>query len=148
MNDQHFRNLERIFLSAPTNVYYDPRIRISEGEATILIPVKEAFFHGMGAVHGSVYFKALDDAAFFAANSVVGDVFMLTASFQIYLLRPVFGGTITAKGRVVVRSTRQIIAEAVALDDEDNEVARGSGAFMRSDFKLTDAPGWGAAGKS
>jgi acyl-coenzyme A thioesterase PaaI-like protein len=35
--------------------------------------------HSIHAVHGSVYFKALDDAAFFAVNSLVEDVFVLTA---------------------------------------------------------------------
>ncbi len=46
----------------------------------------------------SVYFKALDDAAFFAANSVVEDVFVLTTNFNIQLLRTVTEGTLIATG--------------------------------------------------
>jgi hypothetical protein len=33
--------------------------------------VRPDFFHAAHAVHGSVYFKALDDAAFFAVASLV-----------------------------------------------------------------------------
>ena len=43
----------------------------------------EAAGHAAGAVHGSYYFKVLDDACYFAANSLVSDVFVLTVSFVI-----------------------------------------------------------------
>jgi acyl-coenzyme A thioesterase PaaI-like protein len=46
-----------------------------------------------------LYFKLLDDAAFFAVNSVVRDVFVLTVSFNIYLTRPVSAGELKASGR-------------------------------------------------
>ena len=48
----------------------------------------------------SPYFKLLDDAAFFAVHSIVTDVFVLTTSFNINLIRPVSSGVITAKGKV------------------------------------------------
>jgi acyl-coenzyme A thioesterase PaaI-like protein len=69
-----------------------------------VIPVRPEFFHAAHAVHGSVYFKALDDAAFFAVNSLVTDVFVLTASYNLYLTRPVTEGALRAVGRVVHRS--------------------------------------------
>ncbi len=71
---QHYRALESLYLAAPTNRYFSPAIEIKKGRATITIPVKEDFFHIAGAVHGSTYFKALDDAAFFACNSLIDDV--------------------------------------------------------------------------
>src|SRR5438132_132473 len=63
-NEEHFRKLERMYQSAPINRYFAPVLRISEGSAQLTIPVKTDFFHAAHAVHGSVYFKALDDAAF------------------------------------------------------------------------------------
>jgi len=39
-------------------------------------------------LHGSVYFKAFDDAAAFAVYSVEREVFVVTASFRTYLLAP------------------------------------------------------------
>ena len=35
-------------------------------------------FHAAGAGHGTIYFKMLDDAAFYAANSMVEEQFVLT----------------------------------------------------------------------
>lgn len=141
MGDHH-RKLERLYLAAPTNAYYRPRIHIEEGRAEIVVPVREKFFHAAHAVHGSLYFKVLDDAAFFAANSVVEDVFVLTASFQLDLLRPVSEGEIRAEGRLVHRTRRLFIAEARAMDSEDRLIARGSGSFMRSSIALDERVGY------
>jgi len=57
--DDHFRKLERMYLSAPINEYYKPVLSISDGQSQLVIPVRPCFFHVAGAVHGSVYFKAL-----------------------------------------------------------------------------------------
>jgi uncharacterized protein (TIGR00369 family) len=89
-----------------------------------------------------VYFKALDDAAFFAVNSLLEDRFALTVTFNIYLLRPVSEGTIQATGRVVHRSKRLYVAESVLVDAAGLEVARGSGTFMTSSIALTPEIGY------
>jgi uncharacterized protein (TIGR00369 family) len=136
-SESHYRKLERMYLGAPVNEYFRPAIHIAEGEAEVRIPVRKDFFHAAHAVHGSVYFKALDDATFFAANSLVTDVFVLTASFNLYLLRPISEGTLVARGRVVNRSKRVIIAEGVIVDDREREIARGSGSFLPSAIQLT-----------
>ena len=141
-NDEHFRKLERLYAQAPINRYYSPRLRVSEGEAELAIPVKPEFFHAAGAVHGSVYFKALDDSAFFAANSLVTDVFLLTASFHAYLTRPISAGELLASGRVVHRSRQLIIADSEVKDSEGHQIARGSGVFLRSQIALTPAVGY------
>lgn len=141
-SEEHHRKLERAYVRAPTNRYYRPTIRIAEGEAEVVIPFRPEFCHAAGAVHGSVYFKALDDAAFFAANSLVSDVFVLTASFNLYLLRPVASGEIRAAGHVVSVSRRVIVAEARAVDSEGKLVAYGSGTFMRSVIELNESIGY------
>ncbi len=136
IDDRHYRRLEALYRSAPCNRYYAPRIAVSEGRAEIVIPVREDFFHAAGAVHGSTYFKALDDAAFFAANSLVAGVFVLTASFNLYLTRPISDGEMRAAGEVVHRSRSRLIAESVLFDSEGREIARGSGVFVRSKIPL------------
>lgn len=141
-NEEHFRKLERMYHGAPTNAYYQPTLRVSEAKAELDIPVKPEFFHAAHAVHGSVYFKALDDAAFFAVSSVVTDVFVLTASFNLYLLRPVSDGVLHATGRVVHRSRSLLLAESELLDARQRPVARGSGSFMRSTIALTPDVGY------
>jgi uncharacterized protein (TIGR00369 family) len=139
---EHHRKLERLYLQAPVNSWYRPRIHIEEGWAEIVVPVREEHFHAAHAVHGSVYFKVLDDAAFFAANSVLEDVFVLTASFQLDLLRPVSSGEIRAEGRLIHRTRRLFIAESKAEDSEGNLIARGSGTFMRSSIRLDERVGY------
>jgi uncharacterized protein (TIGR00369 family) len=98
--------------------------------------VRPDFFHAAGAIHGAVYFKAMDDAAFFAVQSIVDDVFVLTVSFNVYLTRPVSEGTLRCGGRVVHRSRQLFLAEA-ELFNGDKLVARGSGSFMRSATALS-----------
>ncbi len=95
-SEEHFRKLERAYVTAPINAYYAPTLRMSEGKAEIAFDIDPKMHHAAHAAHGSVYFKALDDAAFFAANSLVDDVFVLTVSFTVYFLRPVSEGRITA----------------------------------------------------
>ena len=67
MRDKHHICLENMYLAAPINRIYLPKIEVLEAEAKIEIQLSENYFHTAGAVHGSVYFKMLDDAAYFAA---------------------------------------------------------------------------------
>ncbi len=142
IDSDHYRKLERLYLEAPTNLYYNPLIEISQGAATIRIPFRPEFLHAAQAVHGSVYFKALDDAAFFAANSVVKEVFVLTASFTLDFLRPLSEGAMTAIGRVLQVSRRRILAEADLFDERDRVIALGRGSFMRSSIQLGPEVGY------
>ena len=117
---------------------------MSHESAEISIQIQERFFHAAGAIHGSVTWKMLDDAAFFAAASVVDDVFVLTTSFTSYLTRPVSEGELRSLGRIVNRNRSQIVAEAVAFDQDGREVGRGSGIFVRSKQSLAEIPLYGS----
>jgi uncharacterized protein (TIGR00369 family) len=140
--EEHYRRLERMYASAPVNKYFAPIMHVSEGQADVAIQVRPDFFHAAHAVHGVLYFKLLDDAAFFAVNSVVRDVFVLTVSFNIYLTRPVSAGELKASGRIVHRSQRLFLAESELVNGEGREVARGSGVFMRSTIALSPELGY------
>lgn len=138
----HYRRLESMYQAAPFNALFQPQLIVSEAGAEIVIELNETFHHAGGAVHGSVYFKMLDDAAFFAANSIEPDYFVLTTSFTTYLTRPISSGKMVAKGRVVNKNRSQIIAEAVVYDENDKEIGRGNGIFVRSKNKLIDVKGY------
>lgn len=139
--EAHYRLLERLYLEAPINRYYRPSITVGHERAEVAVPVREDMFHAADAIHGSVYFKVLDDAAFFAANSVVPEVFVLTAGFHLDLLRPVGEGEIRAVGRLVHRSRRLLHADSEAFDGRGRLVGRGSGTFMPSSLELADPRG-------
>jgi acyl-coenzyme A thioesterase PaaI-like protein len=93
----HFTKLENMMHSAPFVKFTGARVKISKGEAKITLTVREDFYHAAGAMHGALYFLALDNAAFFAVNSLVEDVFVLTTSFTTYLTRPVKEGVLKAR---------------------------------------------------
>ncbi|KAA3614567.1 MAG: PaaI family thioesterase [Planctomycetota bacterium] len=143
MNDQdHYRALEAAYASGPINDFYRPKLQVGEGTAEISMEVDSRMFHAAHSVHGSVYFKMLDDAAWFAAASKVKDVFILTSQFHIHLLRPVTQGLIVAKGKLLHQSLRMFVAEAVLYDQRQREIARGSGSFMRSAVRLSEKVGY------
>lgn len=137
-NETHYRSLENMYKAAPINTFYPPNIHIREGEATIIVEMKPEYEHAASAVHGSVYFKLLDDAAFFAANSLEPDVFVLTTSFTTYITRPISGGHMRSEGKVVNQNRSQWIVESVVYDDQDREIGRGNGIMIRSKMRLND----------
>ena len=138
----HFRKLEHLYAFAPVSRWYGASIRISDGEASVAIPIRPEFYHAANAVHGSVYFRALDDAAFFAANSRVTDVMVLTVSFNLYFTAPVSEGEISARGRLVHESGRLLVAESELRDYAGKLLAKGSGTFTRSRIPLTEDIGY------
>lgn len=142
----HFRALERLYASAPVNQMFPSTLRIdAAGESAISFQATEDHYHAAGAAHGTLYFKMLDDAAFYAANSLVTDRFLLTTAFNMLLTRPMTAGPIRAEGRWLSGRRRVFVAEARLLDMEGEEVARGTGTFMRSRFPLADLPGYAGA---
>jgi len=141
-DDEHYRKLERMYASAPINDFFRPVMQVSEGRAVISMKVRRDFFHAANAVHGALYFKALDDAAFFAVNSLVPDRFVLTVSLNAYLIRPISEGEVRAVGQVVHRSRRLFVAESQLFDSAGNEIARGSGTFVPSSIPLSPQVGY------
>ncbi|MHA2168847.1 MAG: PaaI family thioesterase [Candidatus Kariarchaeaceae archaeon] len=140
--EQHYRKLENMYHNHNLNAFFQAQVRISHENAVLTIPISEKLFHAANATHGAVYFKALDDAAFFAANSVEMEVFVLTSSFTIYLTKAIITGEMKAVGKLCNKTGSQLIAEAILYDSQDNEIARGSGVYIRSKIKLTEEMGY------
>lgn len=139
----HYRALESLYLSAPVNELFDSRLEITgRGTSRISFEVDERVFHAAGAAHGTIYFKMLDDAAFYAANSLVSDRFLLTTGFNLHFTAPIRSGRVTAEGRWVSGKRRVFVAEAHLLDEDGEELGRGTGTFMRSQIALSGLPGY------
>lgn len=144
MNTQHFRFLENMYLQAPIvkSLYPASAISISKGLAVIECPAEIHYFHAADGLHGSVYFRMLDDAAYFAASSMETAYFLLTAEFTIKFLRPVSGGLLKAEGRLKEgpSANGSYQAEAWLYNSEGKMVASGSGHFARSRKRLSNLP--------
>jgi uncharacterized protein (TIGR00369 family) len=138
----HYRALESLYREAPINRLFDSAIEIHEGVARIRFAIDEAFFHAAGAAHGTIYFKMLDDAAFYACNSLVTDRFLLTTAFNLHFMRPLRSGPVTAEGRWASGKRRVYVADAQLIDAEGEVAARGTGTFMRSRIPLSGLAGY------
>ncbi|MGL6044243.1 MAG: PaaI family thioesterase [Sandaracinobacteroides sp.] len=142
--DPHLEGLERLYARAPVNQLFASVLAFpARGRSEIRFEVTPAMFHAAGAAHGTIYFKMLDDAAFYAANSRVEDCFVLTTQFNLFLTRPVRAEPLVAIGQWVSGARRVLIAESRLLDSDGEEVARGQGTFMRSRIRLADLDGYG-----
>jgi len=139
----HFRALESLYRSAPVNGLFRSDIEIVEpGVARIRFEVDPETFHAAGAAHGTLYFKMMDDAAFYACNSLVSDRFLLTTAFNLMFTRPLKSGTVTAEGRWISGRRRVLVGEARLVTAAGEEAARGTGTFMRSHIALSGLDGY------
>ena len=138
----HCEKLERLYLTAPCRQHYDPGVRISQGEAEILIPIQEKFLGAAGVVDDSVCFTAMADSAALAVNSVVEKVLVVAVSFNIHLAQPTIAGKLAAgellaRSRFLGLSGDHYLAESVLTDSEGKEIGRGHGEFRDSDIPLS-----------
>ena len=141
--EAHFRSLESLYRSARINDGFVSEIEIVEaGSARIRFEVEERHFHAAGAAHGTLYFKMMDDAAFYACNSRVSDRFLLTTAFNLVFTRPLRTGQAIAEGRWISGRRRVLIGEARLIDADGEEAARGTGTFMRSSIPLSGLAGY------
>lgn len=140
---QHYRQLEKLYHSANIQQFIDgSQLTVQHQQAEITLPMQSKYNHGANAMHGALYFKLLDDAAYFAVASVVQDVFIVTSSFQINLVRPVTGGTIKAVGKVRTIGKNLFVAESTLYNEQGKEVAFGTGQFMKTTQQLSSLEGY------
>ena len=139
----HFRALESLYRSAPIHALFASTIEIPEaGLARIGFEVGKDSFHAAGAAHGTLYFKMMDDAAFYACNSMVSDRFLLTTAFNLVFTRPLRPGPMIAEGKWVSGRRRVFVGEARLIAPDGEEAARGTGTFMRSHIPLSSLEGY------
>jgi uncharacterized protein (TIGR00369 family) len=142
----HYRALEQLYASAPINHKFASSLHIpGEGLSRLVFDITEADYHAAGAAHGTIYFKMLDDAAFYAANTLVTDRFLLTTGFNLHFTKPVRAGRVIAEGRWISGRRRVFVAEARLVDEDGEEIGRGTGTFMRSRIALSGLPGYSSA---
>jgi len=139
----HLRALEALYDSAPINQLFRSTLLLPHaGHSEIRFMVSNDSFHAAGAAHGTLYFKMLDDAAFYAANGLVSDRFLLTTAFNLHFTKPLRCGEARAEGHWISGKRRVFVAEARIVDSQGEECARGTGTFMRSHIALSSLNGY------
>ena len=133
----HFKAMVNMYHNAPINTIFKPSLSIeTEGRSSITIDVNPDHFHAGGFLHGSAIFKLLDDAAYFAAQSMEEVLFLVTSSFNSHFIRPVNNGQLIAYGNVIETTKTQCIAESRIVNHDGKLIAHGSGCFVKSSIAL------------
>ncbi len=117
-------------------------MKVEARKATYKLSIKKGYFHAAEALHGAIYFKLLDDAAYFAAASLEDTYFLLTKSYTIHFKRPVEVDQLTAIGEVISEENGVIVSRSLITNSAGKMVAEGKGEFVRSKKLLIDQVGY------
>ena len=129
----HYDRLSKMYLKAPIqNLYPGIDLKVTENKAVITLPAGKRYHHAGNSLHGSVYFRLLDDACYFAAMSQVEDYFILTKRFNIEFKMPHVEGKVTAKGKLVKEENGEFYCEGELFNEGGKIIAIGSGVFVRN----------------
>lgn len=135
----HFERLMQMYYRAPIHEFYQGiEINVEDSKTDIKLPIDNRYHHAGDFAHGSIYFKLMDDACYFACQSMVTDAFLVTTNFNVHLLRPIFDGSIIAKGKVDFQSQNLYTASAQLFNEQGKLVGSGQGQFMKSKVKLDE----------
>ena len=135
--EQRAKDLEKLFLANPDYELRDPGIRISEGEADIVLPLRNEDTGSGGGMHDAVCFSLMNDAAANAVCSLVDSGTALTAEFSVTLTHAVASGELIARGRYVGRAGSNFLADAILTDTEGTELGRGDGVFFEATSSIS-----------
>tara|TARA_B110000438_G_scaffold284400_1_gene313421 strand:- start:416 stop:844 length:429 start_codon:yes stop_codon:yes gene_type:complete len=140
--EQHILRLKNMYLKAPINQLMNPEIEIFPSRAIIKMKSEAKYFHAGNSLHGSIYFKMLDDASYFAAQSIISDCFILTSNYNVHLYRPIGEDELTAEGEVISISKSIITASSKLYNSAGKLCASGTGAFAKSSLPIQEAAGY------
>ena len=135
--EQRMRGLEQAYLDTTENQLRDPGIRISEGEADIVLPLRDEDKHPSGGVLDAVCFRLMNDAAVNAVGSLVESGNVLTAEFSVTLAHPIASGDLIARGRYVGRAGGNFLADAMLTDTNGRELGRAEGVFFEAKANIS-----------
>jgi uncharacterized protein (TIGR00369 family) len=140
--EQHISRLKNMYLKAPINKLMLPEIEIFPSRAIIKMKSSPKFFHAGNSLHGSIYFKMLDDASYFAAQSIISDFFVLTSNYNVHLYRPIGEDELIAEGEVISMSKSIVTASSKLYNSAGKLCASGTGAFAKSSLPIDEAKGY------
>lgn len=139
MQNAHYRRLEHMFLCAPINQLFNGvHMELAPGSCVIRWQVTGNFFHAGKSLHGAIYTKFLDDAAYFSAATLNDRHFIVTKSLHVRFLRPVAEGLLTATGKSETGADGSLRTTAVLHVSETILVATAEARFTNSKLLLAD----------
>ena len=123
--------LAALFGTSPVSVFIGQQLVECEGGvAEVVLPHRPEFQQALGVTHGGIIATIADTAGFFAAASS-SEATVATVEFKINLLAAARGETLRARGTVVQRGSRLVIAEMKVTSDSGTLIAIGLGTYAR-----------------
>jgi uncharacterized protein (TIGR00369 family) len=123
-------------------IFKGSQLKVEYQQAILKLSIGKHYFHAAEAMHGAVYFKLSDDAAYFAAASVEENYFLLTKSYTIHFRRPVMEDQLTAIGKVTEVNENETLASSEIFNQEGKLVANGEGVFVKGAKRLDELNGF------
>ena len=140
---EHFQKLIHMYMGANIqNKYPGIDLEIKKGYAKISLPVDESYHHAGGYLHGSVYFRLLDDVCYFAAMSEERDNFYVTKSFSIRFFKPFKEGLVIAEASDIKWKEDEFEVKGYLYNELGEKIAEGEGIFSKSTYKLDPEIGY------
>ncbi len=101
-------------------------VSYGKGTAAFSMDTGSKFHNPMGTVHGGIITDLADASMGFAVMTTLeeGETFT-TLELKMNFLRPVFGGKLAAKSKVLHRGRTIALVESIVRNDKKKLVARG-----------------------
>lgn len=137
---RHFRRLEHIYATTPTEARETSDVAVALGRAELSAHIHTDHLSPQGIASHTHYRAMLADAASLAAGSLVEDRVMMAEQFDMSVLRPEYSGTVTASARVTLAQPPRYRVEVQLASEEGEMLARGVGVFAPSTVELPPGP--------
>jgi uncharacterized protein (TIGR00369 family) len=104
---------------------------IKSGEVSVCLDVREELKQNQGVVHGGAVASLIDTASAFAIlTKLAPDERVTTTDLTIHYLRPITGGRLIARGRII-RGGRRMFVVSVEVDNESRLVATAVTSYLK-----------------
>lgn len=114
---------------------------ISNGTADLTMSLGTEYEQALGSVHGMIFFKVVDETAFYAAQSLVPDVWLTTASVHMNITGPLSSGsTVAAHAQVLHQTRSSFIVESRVTNAAGDLVAQATVTMVRTKQPLPNHP--------
>jgi len=107
--------------------------KVTRGEATLILKHREELRNSMGLLQGGILGVLADVAGGVSLYSVISDplkVVIPTVEFKLNFLRPVKGGDLLARGRVVHKGRKIAVCQVEISSEDEVLVATGIFTYM------------------
>ncbi len=106
------------------------RVRAGDGEAEIVVEVRQEITNRRGVVHGGLLTALLDSVLGAAVIAgIASEEWCGTAQLDVQFLEPGRGPTLTGRGRLDRRGRRIAMASGEVVDSDGRTVARAHGTW-------------------